>query len=216
MSRLARSRRIALALRRLPHRYRRDAQGATAIEFAIISVPFLGLIFGILELALIFFTSSVMTQAMSDTGRLVRVGAFQECGSAKEFKALVCDGMNNLMKCEDNLRIDLVSGSDFQSVTLPVVGMSELDPDDPGKKIETGVYEKTGPSEPVVMRGTFYYPLVLPNVMTRLESIPDSRRHIITVSTAFRTEPFPADAQCSDDMNTRIAELSGGRPGDQS
>jgi Flp pilus assembly pilin Flp len=204
---------ISSTLRRLRgvrRRYRNDAEGATAIEFAIVALPFLGLIFGILELALVFFTSAVMTNAMSDTGRLVRVGAFQGCGSATEFKALVCDKMSNLMNCEANLRIDLTTANGFQAITLPDPGLSGLDPDDEDAKIVDGTYVNTGPSDPVVMRGTFYYPLALPNFMTRLESIPGSRRHVISATTAFRTEPFPAGASCSPSVSDRITALADG------
>lgn len=197
-------------LRGVRRRYRADAEGATAIEFAIVALPFLGLIFGILELALVFFTSAVMTNAMSDTGRLVRVGAFQGCGNAAEFKALVCDKMSNLMNCNANLRIDLTTASGFQSITLPDPGLSGLDPDDEDATIVDGTYVDTGPSAPVVMRGTFYYPLALPNFMTRLESIPGSRRHVISASTAFRTEPFPTGASCDPSIADRITSLASG------
>lgn len=197
-------------LRAVRRRYRNDAEGATAIEFAIVALPFLGLIFGILELALVFFTSAVMTNAMNDTGRLVRVGSFQGCGSASEFKALVCDKMSNLMDCKANLRIDLTTASGFQAITLPDPGMSGLDPDDEDAKIVDGTYENTGPSAPVVMRGTFYYPLALPNFMTRLESVPGSRRHVISATTAFRTEPFPSGSSCSQSVSDRITALADG------
>lgn len=197
-------------LRVLRRRYRSDAEGATAIEFAIVALPFLGLIFGILELALVFFTGAVMTQAMSDTGRLVRVGAFQGCGNVSEFKALVCDKMSNLMNCEANLRIDLSTASGFQTITMPDPGLSGLDPDDEDAEIVDGTYVNTGPSEPVVMRGTFYYPLALPNFMTRLESIPGSRRHVISAATAFRTEPFPVGTSCDPSVSDRITTLAGG------
>ncbi|MEM7729355.1 MAG: TadE family protein [Pseudomonadota bacterium] len=197
------------ALRAMRRRFRADSDGATAIEFGIVAIPFLALIFGILELALIFFTTSVLTQAVSDTGRLVRVGAFQGCGQVKEFKALVCDQMKDLMGCSENLRIDLLTASDFQSVTLVDPGMSNLDPDDDTKKINDGTYANTGPAEPVVLQATFYYPLALPNVMTRLESVPNSRRHVISTVTAFRNEPFPSSGSCGGDLSTRIAALTG-------
>jgi hypothetical protein len=60
------------------------------------------------------------------------------------------------------------------------------------------------------MRGTFYYPLALPNFMTRLESIPGSRRHVISSTTAFRTEPFPAGSTCDPSLSAKISELTGG------
>ncbi|MGB3454848.1 MAG: TadE family protein [Litorimonas sp.] len=198
-----------LALRRLRRRYRREDDGATAVEFGIVAIPFLALIFGILELALVFFTTSVLTQSVSDTGRLVRVGAFQGCGSAKEFKLLVCDGMRGFMNCESNLRVDLITASEFQSITPVDPGLSGLDPDDEDAKITDGSYVDTGPGAPVVLQATFYYPLALPNFMTQLESISGSRRHVINSTTAFRNEPFPAGTTCNSDILDRITALAG-------
>ena len=42
------------ALRRLLRRFRGDRSGATAVEFAMVSVPFFGLLFAIFETAFVF------------------------------------------------------------------------------------------------------------------------------------------------------------------
>lgn len=191
-------------------RYARDAHGATAIEFAILAVPFLAILFAILELALIFFTGAIMTQAISDTGRMVRVGSFQGCGSASEFKALVCNRMKNMMNCQANLRVDLFTASDFQSVVMTDPGMSGLDPDDEDSEIEDGEFADTNAGEPVVLRGTFYYPLALPPVITRLENLSGSGRHVISVSTAFRNEPFPENDTCNSSILDEIDDVLDG------
>lgn len=196
-------------LRRLRRRYREETDGATAVEFGIVAIPFLALVFGILELALIFFIGSAMSQSVSDTGRLVRVGAFQGCGKAAEFKALVCDGMKGLMGCENNLRIDLMTASSFQSVKIVDPGDGGVDPDDDDKAVDDGTFATTGPSDPVILKATFYYPMALPNFMTRLESIPGSGRHIITSTTAFRNEPFPAGSTCNTSLVNRIKDAAG-------
>lgn len=198
------------SLRQLRRRFREDTDGATAVEFGIVAIPFLALIFGILELALIFFIGAVMSQAVNDTGRLVRVGSFQGCGQAAEFKALICDSMKNLMGCQRNLRVDLMTATNFQSVSMVDPGDGGLDPDDDTKSVDDGTYASTGPSDPVVLKATFYYPMAMPNFMTRLESIPGSRRHVITSTTAFRNEPFPAGSSCNSSVQTRLNDLTSG------
>ena len=202
--------RIRGRLRRLRRRFRADTDGATAVEFGIVAVPFLALIFGILELALIFFIGAVLSQAVNDTGRLVRVGAFQGCGQAAEFKALVCDSMNGMMGCQKNLRIDLMTASNFQSVSVVDPGDGGLDPDDDTKDVDDGTYASTGPSDPVVLKATFYYPMALPNFMTRLETIPGSGRHMITAITAFRNEPFPMGSGCNGTVASRLEAAGAG------
>ena len=70
-------------------RFRTDKDGATAIEFAFLAIPFFMLLFAILELAIIFFISSTLSHAVGEAGRLIRVGNFQSCGQAA-FKTEVC------------------------------------------------------------------------------------------------------------------------------
>lgn len=187
----------------------RNTDGSTAVEFALVALPFFGLIFAILEMALVFFTGSVLAHAVSDTGRTVRVGQFQGCGGVAEFKQLICARMHNLMGCEDNLRVDLVTSTGFRSISMPNAGLSGLDQPGPGggdPEIDDGTYTDTSAGDPVGLRAIFYYPLVLPPQLTRLESIDGSGRHVLVFSTAFRNEPFPDNATCDPDIS---AELNG-------
>lgn len=182
-------------------RFRRSVRGATAVEFGIIIIPFLTMIFGIIELALIFFVGSVLSNAVSEAGRNIRVGSFQACGGAAEFKQLVCQNMTNLMNCRKNLRIDVQTANSFANIDLPDPGMSGLDEDDDGdgennSEVDDGTYQNTAANVPVIVRGTFYYPLTIPGGFTRLESVTGSGRHIISSTTAFMTEPFPVGGSC--------------------
>jgi len=92
---------------RLTNRFKKDEDGATAIEFAFVALPFFALLFGIMELAIVFFINSALVHATSEAGRHVRVGNFQACGGADQFKALVCGNMRGLGNCWKNVRIDV-------------------------------------------------------------------------------------------------------------
>jgi len=81
---------------RFAKRFKKNEDGATAIEFAIVALPFFTLLFGIMELAIVFFVNSALVHATSEAGRHVRVGNFQACGGADQFKALVCENMKGL------------------------------------------------------------------------------------------------------------------------
>ena len=58
---------------RFAKRFTRNEDGATAIEFAIVALPFFALLFGILELAVVFFINSALVQATAEAGRVLRV-----------------------------------------------------------------------------------------------------------------------------------------------
>lgn len=172
-------------------RYRLNSDGATAIEFALLAIPFFMLLFAILELAIIFFISSTLSHAVSESGRQIRTGNFQNCGKAA-FKAAVCDKMAGLGSCTKRLRIDVVSASSFSVITLPDIPTPPVPaPGDPDPVIPNGDYNESASGEPVIVRATYYHSLMLPPELTRLENSPGTGNHVITVSTAFRNEPFP-------------------------
>jgi len=186
-----------LSFRRV-RRYLKNREGTAAIEFAILAVPFFMLLFAILELAIVFFINSTLTHAVSEAGRQIRTGNFQSCGTQDAFKTLVCSNMSGLGNCEKRLRIDVVSGIDFQTVTLPVPADPPAeDPDDEtASDIPNGVFTNTIANAPVVIRGLYYHKLVLPPQLTRLETLPGRGIRVLGATTAFRNEPFPTPGSC--------------------
>jgi len=192
------SRSKKLSMRRI-RRYLKNKEGTAAIEFAILAIPFFMLIFAILELAIVFFINSTLNHAVSEAGRQIRTGNFQACGTKDKFKELVCSNMAGLGNCEKRLRIDVVSGSAFGSITLPAPpDPPELDPTDPTSTddIDNGDFVNTTASVPVVIRGLYYHKLVLPPQLTRLESIEGRGIRLLSATTAFKNEPFPAPGAC--------------------
>lgn len=185
------------ALRTLFKRYCRSRDGATAVEFAILVMPFSALLFSIIELAIVFFIGSAMTHSMHDASRLIRTGEFQSrCGSAGDFKTEICNGMAGLGDCENNLKVDVVTSTtgQFSVGLLPAIPMEE-DPAFPGEdrlQEPDGVYQPgaNAAQAVVVIRARYYHPLILPGEMTRLSNLPQNNR-LITSTTAFRNEPFP-------------------------
>jgi len=55
-------------------RFARAQRGAMAVEFAIVAFPFLLLLFGIVELALVFIVSMTLETATGDAARMIRTG----------------------------------------------------------------------------------------------------------------------------------------------
>lgn len=172
-----------------------DQDGATAIEFALVALPFFALVFAIIELAVIFFINSALTHAVSETGRLLRVGQFQDCGGGPVFKDLVCDNMNELGQCSSNLTIDVLSGPVFSGIVVPPPQPLVVDVNGDTSAV-VGAFQSPVASTPVVVRATFHYKLALPAQLTRLESTPGSGVRILRATTAFRTEPFPVSSSC--------------------
>ena len=185
-------------------RFKKDKEGATAIEFALLALPFFALLFAILELAIIFFISSTLNFAVSEAGRQIRTGNYQNCGQ-DSFKRLVCNNMLTVGDCQNRLRIDVVSGANFGSITLPTPPEPPAPDPDPNAvipPIQDGQYQglvETSADIPVIVRGLYYYNLILPKELTRLGNLGNQDIHLINSTTAFQNEPFPlgASATCA-------------------
>ena len=52
--------------------FSKDVRGSVLIEFALVSIPFFMLLFGVLEVGIIFFGNSMLEKATSDAARLIR------------------------------------------------------------------------------------------------------------------------------------------------
>src|SRR3569832_271015 len=86
-------------------RFARAERGATAVEFAFVARPFLGLRFAVFELGLVFLVGTTLENATEIAARQIRTGELQTSGgSASTFKAAVCAQMSWLgSDCNANL-----------------------------------------------------------------------------------------------------------------
>ena len=183
---------------RLLQRFRRAEDGTAAIEFAILGVPFAALLFGIVEIAVVFLISTTTEHALAEVAREVRTGEFQTSnGGAPEFKAKVCAAMSGLGKCS-KLRIDVIpSGTNkFSDIALPPspiactgtpAEIATCEAADPAMPADA--YTTTTAEQVVVVRVQYVHKLAVPSKLTGLANASGNSR-VITATTAFRNEPF--------------------------
>src|SRR3972149_3704202 len=57
---------------------RKDETGHTAVEFAMVSLPFVMLLFGTIAVCLYFFTVFTMENAVWQAARAIRTGQYQQ------------------------------------------------------------------------------------------------------------------------------------------
>lgn len=178
----------------------KEEDGATAIEFAMLGLPFLALLFGIIELALIFFISSTTQHALETAARQIRTGEFQNSGgTAAAFKTKICTAMAGLGSCS-NLRIDVVTSNTgrFSDLVLaaspPATDPNETEEEKEERESNPPVlpadsYAQTAGGDVVIVRVQYKHTLIIPTAITRLANA-SGNTHIITHTTAFRNEPF--------------------------
>ena len=179
-------------------KFKRDKKGATAIEFAILGLPFMALLFGIIEISIVFIITTNTEHALSEVSREIRTGEFQGSGGgATEFKAAICSALSGLGDC-NNLRVDVVSAATgkFADLALPqsptectgtAAEIEACENADPNMPPDT--YATTASEEVVIVRVQYVHHLAVPSAITGLSNAPGNTR-VINATTAFRNEPF--------------------------
>jgi Flp pilus assembly protein TadG len=180
-------------------RFLRARRGAVAVEFAFVAFPFLLLLFGILELALVFIVSMTLETATGDAARMIRTGEFQSSGATgkADFQKLVCDRMMWLQSgCAGRLTVDVQTFAvdDFKS-------MSENDGQDAANfnKVAT-CFSPGGPADVVMVRTYYEWPLFTPLLNDALVNMGNGKR-LISAIASFRNEPYsnasPVGSKCT-------------------
>ena len=78
----------------------RNEDGLAAVEFAIVALPFLLFVFGIIGMGLYFLASTSLEYGVEAAARKVRTGEADKSDmSVSEFKQLVCDSAGSYINC---------------------------------------------------------------------------------------------------------------------
>lgn len=166
--------------------FHRNQDGATAVEFAIVSIPFFALMFAILETALLFFGAQALETAVGDSGRLIRTGqAQQQAMDLTTFKSTICAKVFEIFACEAGLHLDVRTYPTFAALSLqePIDEDGNLDVED----FEFDIGEA---NEIVVVRAFYQWPTFVTSFGLDLRNLANGK-HLISSAVAFRNEPFP-------------------------
>jgi Flp pilus assembly protein TadG len=163
----------------------RDAErGATAVEFALVAVPFLALVFAIFELAMMFLVSTTMESSAQTEARTLRTGQFQSsAGTAASYKDAICADLGWLTSdCNANLYVDVRTFPAFGQVTAPwPVTDGAIDP---GKL----TFQATSACSIVLARAFYNWTLLAPDLSGVAHM--NGNKVLLTAASSFRNEPF--------------------------
>lgn len=149
----------------------------------MVALPFLMMLFAILEIAILFLTDTVLENAVVDAGRQVRTGEADLTGmNTEKFKTEICANMSAFgNSCASRLTVDVRVLDNFRTP-----------PSDP---LATGAFVPAGleylPSQPgdiVIVRAWYKQPIFTP-FMT--QGAPRAGGNgVLTATMAFRNEPY--------------------------
>jgi Flp pilus assembly protein TadG len=173
-----------LARLRAVRRFIRHEDGATAVEFGMILLPFLAMMFAIMETALVFFAGQTLETAVADSARLIMTGQAQtQSMNATTFKNAVCARIYGMFNCASGVYVDVRTYASFGSVSMtnPV--------DQNGKLVNNFVYQPGGPGDIVVVRLIYQWPITISLMGLNLSNMSGNSR-LVVATAAFRNEPY--------------------------
>jgi len=169
---------------RLPAKLAKHEGGAAAVEFALVVVPFLFLLFGLFEIGVVYFASASFDAAVQRGARLVRTGQAQAAGmSLSEFRTAVCDGYSNLFGCESNsyFTVEVLSSLGSATYTSPVQG--------DGSFVSTETFDTGAASDYMIVRGFLQFAPLF-DVFGALSPGLANGNRLFVSSALFRNESF--------------------------
>lgn len=170
-------------------RFRRAKDGATAVEFAMVALPFFFLLFAIMDISLMFFASTTLENGIIAAARKIRTGEAQAANmTAQQFRTLVCNEISMLLGCDARLGIDVRKYSGFGSVQFaPAL-------DQNGNMSGNMTFNPGTAGDVVVVRAFYTWPMLTPTVGTQFSNMAGGKR-LLESTMAFRNEPFNGPIQ---------------------
>ena len=176
-------------------RWRRDKSGATAVEFAIVAMPFVLLLFGIMSVCLYYFANFSIENATWQAARAMRTGQLQQSQGAyagmvtnedrkKAFKKAFCDRVPLFLDCNTKVVVIVQSSTGFGGIIQPNCATN-------GVMINQATAAfNTGAASSVVLV-TVCYPWDFGGKLPffKLGNLQDGAL-LMQASAAFRTEPY--------------------------
>ena len=158
-------------------RFLQNIEGATAVELSFVLLPFLIVLFAIIETGYVFLTQMVVEGATATASRQVRVGSVQQSADPLEqFRQTLCDNTGTIVPCAE-LILDVQSFANFPDIgALPEVSDTNDD-----TSFDTGE-----PGDIVLVRVVYQWDWITP--FLRNQTTPGGQRFI--ASAIFRVEPF--------------------------
>jgi Flp pilus assembly protein TadG len=180
--------------RHLARRWRGEEDGATAVEFGLVAMPFFGLLFAIIETAMAFWSGQILQTAVTDASRRIYTGEFQTATATTpsaevpgKFREEICKRLVSLIDCSA-VKVDVQTYTSFPDgvppaiVVDPVTGERKLDPN-------FGQYTRPGPTQIVIVRAAVEQDVYVSLLNPNHANLSNGKR-LLVATAAFKTEPF--------------------------
>lgn len=194
---------------RLWRKLARSKDGAAAIEFAILAIPYFMIIFAIIETFVAFAAEQLVTNAVNTLGRQLRTGQITyqmnrpatDINDVTKFRRAFCDEVDIMIQCSEaeiatpsKLYIDARTFASFGAIpkTIPRVSTATFADIDP----TSFKYTPGGPSTINMLRAYYRWQVITDLIRPYITTIRPSdgslpSDFLIVATTAFQNENYP-------------------------
>jgi Flp pilus assembly protein TadG len=178
----ARAARLARAARRLAC----AREGSTAVEFALIALPFVVVLIAILQVAIVFLAQNELETAVEKVSRGLLTGATQQAAITQtQFASSVCSNLPALFDCS-KLMIDLQTAGSFSGADTSAPTLTY---DANGNVTNSWRFNLGASGDIMVLRVMYQFP-VLPGLMNfNLSNLANGSR-LLMATSVFQTESY--------------------------
>jgi Flp pilus assembly protein TadG len=171
-------------------RFGKNEGGSTAIEFAMVSIPFFFLVFALFGFALYFFVMNSLDKGMDQSSRLLRTGQAQKANmTVNGFKQSVCNLAGGWIICP-KVQVFVQKFPDWTSVapTTCLNSNGSVNTNSASGTDQIAQYSGTA-SQIVIVTTCYKWEFAQKIPFLSLGNMSDGSLMMQT-ATAFRTEPY--------------------------
>lgn len=170
-------------------RFKKDEEGVTAVEFALVGPPFFLLVFAIIESSILFFANQYLETVIDDVARLYRTGQITNISTAADLKAEMCRRIVALFDC-NRVFINLDTADQFSDLPPPPQSnnSSNINADgeyEPAENFDPNIC----PLQVLRLNASYEWPIYT-NYASPLVSEGLNDNALISVTAVVRTEDF--------------------------
>ncbi|GJE25457.1 TadE/TadG family type IV pilus assembly protein [Methylobacterium organophilum] len=191
---------------RVLRRFGRDAGGATAIEMAIVLVPFLAILLSTIETAIVFWAQMSLQQAVADTTREIYTGNFQTANANLSKASDLLDAFRKKLCQENGQPRKLIFNCANVKLNISTVdafsNVAPLSPVTSGSGIRDwnpnfGIGYACGRGNAIVLvQAAVDFPVFSTLLNPGTVTLPGGRR-VLQAASVFRVEPYDSTKVCS-------------------
>jgi len=170
--------------RRILRKFAGDHAGVTAIEFALIALPFFTIVFAIIELGLAFLVNRMVDNAVIEASRMIRTGqAANASFDADKFSQQICNSLPDFLCSLERIRVNVSVETDFTSAS----SASSLYDED-GNLKDDNAYKSSNKSEIVAVNVIYVWPMF--TSLMNLSALDHGSERHLSSTMVFRNEPW--------------------------